>query len=253
MTYPRKAYFGIHGWGGAGKTWLAHTLPGPRLELSTENGSWDTRDRTDREVRMQAWDPATQPMPTDLTEIDTVVVNIRNISQLDAMMLLLKGGNHPFESVILDSFTAMQSKMKKLVASPGQAYDPNATFDHQAWGRLKNNGLLFLEDLQALTWPDTKKPINVAVVMFSDEESVPAVPLLEGGIRKGLVGLFDLFGYLFTAYNPDTKEEIRVLQISRNPEAQAKCRLHSVKVHYGTHIEHPDLDTILSILNGGTQ
>lgn len=247
--FLRKIFVGIHGWGGAGKTWLAHTLPGPRLEATTENGSWDTAHRTDRVIRCRRWDPLTEPVPADLTPEDTVIVNIRDLESFGALIMLLKSGNHPFESFILDSFTSMQGKVKKVVAAPGHDYDPNAVFDHQAWGRLKNNGLLLLEELMNLTWPDSPKPINVGVVMFSDEESVPAVPLLEGGVRKGLVGLFDLFGYLFTAIHPETKEEIRVLQIARSPDAQAKCRLHSVKVKYGTHIEQPDLIEILATLN----
>ena len=249
MEITRKAYFGIHGWGGAGKTWLAHTLPGPRLALETEMGAFDTADREDREVRITLWDPLTEPVPTGLEAKDTVVVGIRDLTKIGAVMALLEGGQHPFESLILDSFTEMQDMLKRNVASPGEQYNPNATFDMQAWGRLKNHGSMMLRDLRDLTWPDAIKPINVAVVMYSDDESVPAVPLLEGGIRKAMNGWFDLVGYLFTSVHPETKSEIRVLQIARDNTAIAKCRLHSVKVAYGTHIEHPDLAEILKTLN----
>ena len=249
----RKAYFAIHGWGGAGKTWLAHTLPGPRLVLDTEGGSFDTADREDREVHIRLWDPKTEPLPGGLTAADTVVVNIRDLTKIRPMMLLLESGQHPFESIILDSFSEMQAMMKTQVANPGNEYDPNAVFDHQAWGRLKNHGGMLLRDLRDLTWPDSPKPVNVAVVLFSDNETVPAVPLHEGGIRKAMIGWFDLVGYLFTSRQPDTQEEIRVLQISRDGTAEAKCRLHQVKKTYGAYIEHPDLAEILNTLNGGTQ
>ena len=245
----RKMYVAIHGWGGAGKTWLAHTLPGPRLCLETEMGAFDTADRGDREVRITLWDPLTEPVPTGLTEADTVIVSIRDLTKVRAMISLLESGKHPFESVILDSFSEMQAMMKTMVASPGNEYDPNAVFDHQSWGRLKNHGGMLLRDLRDLTWPDAAKPVNVAVVMFSDEESIPAVPLLEGGIRKAMVGWFDIVGYLYTARLPDTKEEVRIWQIARDATASAKCRLHKVKLAYGTHIEYPDLTEILNVLN----
>lgn len=247
----RKAYFGIHGWGGAGKTWLAHTLPGPRLALETEMGAFDTADREDREVNIILWDPLSEPIPEGLSTADTVIVGIRDLRKIRPLITMLESGQHPFESVILDSFTEMQAMLKTQVANPGGEYDPNGIFDHQAWGRLKNHGGQILRDLRDLTWPDSKKPVNVAVVMYSDDEAVPAVPLLEGGIRKALNGWFDLVGYLFTAVHPETKQEIRVLQIARDHTAIAKCRLHSVKVKYGTHIESPDLGEILDTLNGG--
>lgn len=256
MTEPyRHAFFGIHGWWGAGKTWLAHTLPGPRLALDTEHGTIDIRDRTDRPVgRVISWDPLTAPVPTDLGPDDTCYVNIRNLAKLNAVLLLLESGNHPFNSAVLDSGTEMQAMVKTQVANPGKEYDPNAVFDQQAWGRLKNHGGLTFRRLRDLTVEgETPKPISVAIVLGSDNEAIPAAPLLEGGLRKQVAGWFDLFGYLFTHTHPETKEELRVLQIVTTPTAVAKCRLHSVKVKYGPFIENPDLSEILNTLNGGTK
>ena len=250
MTDTRHIYMAIHGWAGAGKTWLSQTAPGPRLVIDAEGGSFDTADRTDRTVRIQVWDPNEGPPPQDLTPDDTVVVGIRDLRLLNSLMNMLDSGDHPFESVILDSFSEMQAMLKTQVAKPGEAYDPNAVFDQQAWGRLKNHGGLILRDLRDLTKPYANKPINAVVVMYSDDESVPAVPLLEGGVRKSLQGWFDIIGYLFTATHPDTKEEVRVLQIARDSVAIAKCRMHLVKVKYGTHIENPDLEEILNTVNG---
>lgn len=246
----RAVYVAIHGWSGAGKTWLAHTAPGPRLVLDTENGSLDTVDLPGHKRVISHWDPTTEPAPTGLKPEDTLVVNIRDLRRLKAAMVILEAGKHEFESVILDSFTEMQAMMKTHVADPGKDYNPDAVFDQQAWGRLKNHGSLLLRDLRDLTWPDAQKRVNVVVVMGSDTEALPARPLLEGGVRKQLPYWFDLVGYLFTAIEPETKEEVRVLQIAKTPDAEAKCRLHSVKVAYGAFIERPDLTNILLTLNG---
>lgn len=244
MTSPdRRIIVGIHGWWGAGKTWLAHTLPGPRLVLDTEGGSKDVAF-----ANVRSWDPMTEPVPTDLGPEDSIFINIRDFGKAQAAMSLLQSGNHPFESVILDSFTEMQALLKEKVANPGHEYDPGATFDFQAWGRLKNFGGLLIRDLRDLTWDDSPKPVNVAVVMGSDTENIPARPLLEGGLRKQLLGFFDLFGYLFTAQGQDGTE-VRVLQIASSSTAEAKCRLHMVKSTYGTHIENPNLSAILAATN----
>lgn len=247
----RKAFFGIHGWAGSGKSWLAQTIPGPRIVLDTEGGAMDSADRTDRVNRVQVWDPKNEALPTGLTDEDTVVVAIDNLDNVHVVMRLLETGNHPFESVILDSFSEMQAMLKTLVADPDGHYDPNVQFDYHAWGRLKNHGSFLMRQLRDLTRPSSPKPIFAVVVMYSDDESVPVVPLLEGGVRKALAGWFNLIGYLYTDYVPETKQEVRILQIARGANAIAKCNLHLVKVRYGTHIENPDLTEIANTLNGG--
>ena len=249
----RKAYIGIHGWSGAGKSWLASSAPGPRLVLEAEMGVFDTVHHPDHTINIKLWNPLTEPVPEDLTPDDSVVVSIRDLSKIRPIMQLLESGNHQFETVIVDSFTEIQAMLKTIVASPGEEYDPNATFDMQAWGRLKNHGGILLRDLRDLTWPDAVKPINAVVVMFSDDETIPSVPLLEGGIRKAMFGWFDIVGYLFTAAIPDTLpiQKIRVMQIERDATAMAKCRPHLVKVKHGSHVESPDLTEIINTLNGG--
>lgn len=248
----RAIYVALHGWSGAGKTWLAHTLPGPRLVLDAENGSWDVEAREDKDIEVLWWDPLTQPVPVDPGDDVSVVANIRDLNVLMVLMKLLRSGEHPFTSVILDSFTEMQAMLKTKVADPGKDYDPNAIFDQQAWGRLKNHGGLILRDLRDLTWPDSKKRVHVAVVMGSDTENLPARPLLEGGVRKNLHSWFDMVGYLFTSYNGEIGEELRVLQIAKTQDAEAKCRLHNVKKTYGVFIERPDLAEVVRIVNDPT-
>lgn len=241
----RRIMMAVHGWWGSGKTWLAHTSPGPRLVLDMEGGSEDVP------VPIVEWDATTSGIPTGLTDDTSVVVDIQDYAVLTELLRTLKTGNHPFESVVLDSLTEQQKLLKTRVARPGSEYDPNAVFDQQAWGRLLNNGELVMRQLRDLTRKGAAKRINCVVVMGSDTESIPIKPLLQGALRKSLAGFFDLEGFLYTAINNDTKEEARVLQISPTPEAEAKCRLHLLKLAHGTHIINPDIREILAVINAG--
>jgi hypothetical protein len=225
--YRRISVF-IHGWWGSGKSWLATTCPGPRLILDTEGGSRDTP------TNHVPWD-GRSPLP-ELGKDDSVIVDIESY------------GDHPFESVVVDSMHELQEMLKHVVATPGESYDPNAVFERQAWGRLKNNMGLLMRQLRDLTRPKASKQINVVIVSGTDDEMVPAKPILEGGARKIVLSFYDVVGYLRTAQSQGG-EEVRVLQITPSPTATAKCRLHNLKAKYGTEIVNPSIKKMLAVVN----
>jgi AAA domain len=242
-NYRRISVF-VHGWWGSGKSWLAASAPGPRLILDTEGGSFDTPGEH------VVWAPRT-PFPEGLTKDHSVVVDASSWEVVHHVMDILLEGNHPFESVIIDSLHELQEMVKQSVAVPGETYDPNAVFERQAWGRLKNNMGLLMRQLRDLTRTTARKRVNVVIVSGSDDEMIPAKPLLEGGARKIALGFFDVVGYLRTA-NSQSGDEVRVLQISPSPSAVAKCRLHNLKLKYGNEIVNPDIRKILAVVNATT-
>lgn len=239
-TDYRRISMSIHGWWGAGKSWLADTAPGPRLILDAEGGVYDTPSPKVR------WDPY-DPIPS-VSEETSVVVDVQEWDPVRQSMAVLLSGKHPFESVIVDSMTEAQKQLKQAIARPGEAFDPNAVFDQQAWGRLLNNMELTIRQLRDLTRPTARRRVNVIVVLGSDTEAVPAKPLLQGGLRKSLAGFFDIQGFLFVGRD-DNQNEVRVLQISPDSLAEAKCRLHKLKVAVGAHMMNPTIPDILSIIN----
>ena len=230
----------IHGWWGAGKSWLASTAPGPRLVLDTEGGFYDTPG--DHIV----WDPTT-PIPSKLDKDTSVIVDVQDWADVERVRDTL-AGEHPFQSVIVDSLHELQNLLKRAVATPGRQYNPNATFEMQAWGRLLNNMGEFLRDLRNLTRPGAHQRVNVVLVSGTNDEIVPAKPLLEGGIRKVLVGFYDVVGYL-TEAKDQNQNDVRVLQIAPTPLAVAKCRLHNLQVKHGSQIVNPDIRKMLAVVN----
>ena len=243
-NYRRISVF-VHGWWGAGKSWLAATAPGPRLVIDTEGGVYDTPGNHIN------WDPRT-PFPPDLDKDSSVIVDVQEWSTFAEVMSILRSGQHPFESLVIDSLHELQDQLKHSVADPGEQYDPNATFQHQAWGRLKNNLGLSMRELRNFTRPTAAKTINVVIVCGSDDEGIKAVPLLEGGIRKSTAGFYDVVGYLRTA--TDQKgDEVRVMQIQPTDTAVAKCRLHNLSVKHGAQIINPDIRKMLAVVNPRTK
>lgn len=231
----------VHGWWGSGKSWFAATSPGPRLVLDTEGGFYDTPGEH------IIWDPST-PIPTGLDKDSSVIVDVTEWAQVEVVRDYLRTGNHPFNSVIVDSIHELQNQLKRSVQNPGDAYNPNSVFDMQAWGRLLNNMGEFLRELRNLTRPGATRRINVVLVSGTDDEKVPAKPMLEGGIRKAIAGFYDVVGYMTVGQNAQ-KEEIRVLHTVANSLHVAKCRLHNLTVKYGGAIPNPDFRKMLAVVN----
>lgn len=239
MSYRRITVL-CHGWWGSGKSWFAATAPGPRLVLDTEGGFYDTPGTH------VVWNPL-DPLP-DVDKDTSVIVDVQDWGTVEMLRDVLRSGNHPFESVIIDSLHELQDQLKRAVAKPGETYNPNATFEMQAWGRLLNNMALFLRELRDLSRPSSARPVNIVLVAGTDDEKIPAKPLLEGGVRKLIAGWYDVVGYMTEAKN-QANEEVRVLQIAPGPTAVAKCRLHNLKERYGTEIVNPDFRKMLAVVN----
>lgn len=248
-------FIAIHGGFGAGKSWLAHTAPGPRLAFDTEGGTWDVEhDGLERRL----WVPGEEPFPTGLAPNTSVTVDITTASQLQEAIAWIAQAPEAdeIETLIVDSFTEAQKQSKRQVAAKAggkyseEAYDPNATFEQQAWGRLLNNGELVMAKLRDLTRPSARRPRNVALVLPSDIEMTPVRPLLQGALRKQFAGYVDLLGYLQAGTN-EAGEDMWGLYITPTPTHEAKCRTHRVKQHYGPFIVNPNITEILSVINQG--
>jgi len=165
-------------------------------------------------------------------------------SEIDNVMRVLVSGNHPFESVVVDSLTEIQKQLKDRLSQ-----GPDALFDQQAWGKLLNNMEYLIRTLRDLTRPSAKRQIHVVVVTGTDDEMIPRKPMFQGGLRKSYAGYFDMVGFMSTTKNADG-EIIRQMQIQPDDIAVAKCRLHSVSVaHPMGVISQPNMGDIVRVVN----
>lgn len=236
-TDYRRISVAVHGDWGSGKTWFADTAPGPRLILDYEGGSMDTQSPK------VFWDPMdAPPAESDLTKDTSVVVNVTDWTQVDMAIKVLKSGKHPFNSVVLDSLTEMQSLCKRNISE-----GVGTIFDQQKWGKLLDMMAEHIRSLRDLTWPNSPRQVNVVIVMGSDTEAHPAIPLLQGALRKSIPGWVDVLGFMRDALGSDGMD-IRVMDIVTG-DAQAKCRLHAVRDVNGKVIVSPDMKTMIQQVN----
>src|SRR5579863_1826677 len=134
----------IHGEAGVGKTTLAMTSPAPRLLVDCEGGS-----RFVRQKKVQ-WDPMTgAPPPTPDGTWETCVVIVRDYRVVDQVYGWLNSGQHPFNSIVVDSLTEIQKRCLDNIAGTDQPQT-------QHWGALLRQIEGFVRDLRDLAFHPIK-------------------------------------------------------------------------------------------------
>tara|TARA_Y100001963_G_scaffold38745_2_gene54147 strand:- start:5941 stop:6672 length:732 start_codon:yes stop_codon:yes gene_type:complete len=235
-----KVYLHIHGVFGSGKTTFGLTGPKPTLIADVEGAAMKAKAGGNK-ILWKDWDKT--------TDVDTVVYPIKTEQDLQDVINYLIIGDHPFNTFVLDSLTLYQTKLKRELQQPNQAFNPDAEFTFHAWNRVLNHMLMQCEDLLSLVTPDAHKPINVCLISATDREAHYMRPLLEGQIRKRLPGLVDIHGYM--KMQRDKEGELRtLLHFEPTDLIDAKCRLWQVaEKHPKGYIVDPTIRNIIQDLN----
>lgn len=225
----------LHGHSGVGKTPVANTSPGPRLLIDAEGGyQW----LPNHKVR---WDPRkVNPLDIpDLTEDTTVYVRLdKDFGLLDLVYQYLVTGPHPFKSLVIDSLTELQERMKKSVTAN--------VFEQKDWGvLLERMGTLILQ-LKDLADDEAPYPLECVVFtagsVFSDKVQKKTA-FVQGQLLIKLP-----YKVSVNAYLDRTPEDVPYMLIAPLGEIDAKDRTTLLKAAYGTHIG-PDASGNLDIRN----
>lgn len=242
MSQPKRLRVLIYGPAKTGKSRLAETCPGPRLILDAEGG-------TDYLVNPQTvWADVNQPPPTEradgtpLGAEDTVVLFVDAWPTLKVAEQWLQSGKHPFNSVIVDSLTELQKRLKENVSN-------NGAMDQQAWGRLLDQLDLFIRRLRDLTRHRTNPLWTVVVTALVDERMGRMVPLVQGGLAKQLGGIFDVLGYLRPTGLDESGNTGRELVIAPRPDIESGDRTDILTTTFGQVVANPNLTRFLEVLN----
>lgn len=189
---------------------------------------------------VKTWHDLSQPPP----KAEIVAVDVTNWRTYRAAMDLVIRGQHPFESLAIDTLSEIQRQLKEKISD-----DPESTFEQRHWGQLLGHMQGDIRKFRDLSRPSAKKPIHIVTLAHTDDERLPAKPLLQGGIRKDLPGYFRGVWYLDLKQDAEGNP-VRVLQITKTPAVQAKTnyRILNERTTHGQ-IVQPDLERIVRIIN----
>lgn len=236
----------IHGDSGHGKSWLLNTAPGPRLLLDAEGRAEYLADPRDPSgLTPQAlvqWDPRTQ-IPAESADPHTVtVVDVQKFEDAQVAYTWLASGQHPWNSVLVDSITELQQRAMDYITGTRQA-------EQQDWGTLLRELEAWVRKLRDLRNHPTKPLWAVVLSAGTQAKNNKQRALLQGQLSLKIPYHLDVVGFLERGLDPATGQEVRTLHVKPYGPYEAKDNTHVLSAHYGASIPNPNLSEMLRILN----
>lgn len=199
----------VHGDSKVGKSTFTSTAPSPILVLDAE-GSWkfirSKGFRSGIPLRRIDWNPIYPPPRHDGTW-DICYVSVTAWETIQQVWNWVYKGEHDFKSLILDSITELQRRLKKNISSDGtfKGYD--------SWEALlsrMSDMILSIRDLTLMS----SQPVECVVFV---SETRPGAggrfePSMQGQISSKLPYWVDICGYMYqvTELGPDGKTLQRI-------------------------------------------
>lgn len=229
----------VHGHSKVGKTTFAATAPYPRLLLDVESAS-----RFLPIVRT-VWDPNTGPPPLADGTWDTVVVYVRDYDTVLKVYQWLQVGQHQFRSLILDSISELQVRLKERIAGRGQ-------LQTQQWGEVLTALAGLMRDFRDLTMHATNPLEAVVLTAMTQNKDGIYKPYLQGQLATVIPYFFDVTGYLYVdqAVTEDPTAppvEIRRLLTRKHPMFEAGER---VQGRIPQVVDNPSIEGMLDMIFG---
>lgn len=173
----------IHGESKHGKSTLACTAPPPLVVFDAEGSTKFLP------MNVRSWNPLVEGPPAYDGTWDAANVVVHDYDTLARGFEWLQSGQHHFRSVVLDSITEIQRKLKDKIAGIGEM-----NFDR--WDELLRRMDAVLRGFRDLT----QHPINpLLMAVFTAETRMTDGqyrPNLQGQIKDAVPYWFDIAGYL---------------------------------------------------------
>ena len=205
----------IHGLSKSGKSTLAVTAPAPRLYLDVESASRFL------DVKRVIWNPHTEAPPTYDGSWDTCVVPTRSWEDVLAVYQWLNSGAHPFDSVIIDSISELQSRFIEKVGGRSQ-------LTMQQWGDAFRQVVGLCRDIRDLTMHPTHPLKCIALTAMTKNVDGMWKPYVSGQLQTVLPYLWDINSYLYVEQVRDLDggvTEVRRLLTRRSGDFEAGERV----------------------------
>lgn len=231
----------VHGHSKVGKTTFAATAPYPRLLLDVESAS-----RFLPVVR-KVWDPKEGPPPMADGTWDTCVVYVRDYSTVNQVYAWLQVGQHQFKSLILDSISELQVRLKEQIAGRGQ-------LQTQQWGEVLTNLAGLMRDFRDLTMHPTNPLEAIVLTAMTTQRDGMWRPYLQGQLATVIPYFWDITAYLYVDQIPSNDptgqtppEDIRRLLTRKHPAFEAGER---VQGRIPGVLDNPNITEMLDMVFG---
>lgn len=233
----------IHAFSKMGKSTLGASAPYPLLIIDAEGGTkflanspWLT-GRLGRPLNLVKWNPLEAP-PTLAEGVDGAVVTITSWEDVVRTNAWLQSHQHPFKSIVVDSITEVQRRLKKNLKGTEQ-------MQIQDWGSLLTHMDTVIRELRDLG-DNTYSPVEVVVfIAETRQQSGKWVPYMQGQIAVSLPYAVDICGYLYVDNELDgdgqATRQVRRLLVTPHPQYEAGERVQGA---VGPVISEPDVAVI---------
>lgn len=238
----------VHGESKVGKTWLGNTTPAPRLILDAEGGInwvpgskiwWEPSLQGNAEHTVYGAPPAVGIAGHDGTPWETCVVKVRDYQTVVTVYQWLASGQHPFESVVVDSISEIQKRLKDNIGALDQ-------WTQQMWGQLLAGMEKLVRDFRDLRDHPTKPVQAVVLIAMTKQIDGKFRPFVQGALATSLPFFIDVIGYLFVQTLEDGTQ-IRRLLVSPNPDYEAGERVGG---RLGLVVDNPNVVTMIEQIYG---
>lgn len=221
----------VYGDSKVGKTWFASTGPKPLLVIDAEAGGM--RFVPGAKIEWEDFNDA----PPEPGEWDICIATVTNSKDIEAIRGWLATGRTCFKSVVVDSLTEMQSRIKREIS-------PSGELRINDWGKL----LVRMEDL-IVDIRDIAARYEIlqcfVLVAGADKRNDKAWPFLQGKIAQVAPYKVDAVGYLQVVVDEEDNER-RVLQLGHTSQAMAGNRLGGA---FGRYLYDPKLTDMIETLS----
>lgn len=181
MVLPTMSLL-VHARSKIGKSTLACTAPPPMVVFDAEGSTKFLP------MRVVGWDPKMGGPPAWDGVWEACMVIVSDFDTLVRGLSWLESGQHHFRSVIVDSVSEIQRKLKDKITGGGR-------FQRDDWGellRLMDINLRGMRDLTLNPINPMQMAVFVSETRLYDEMYMPS---MEGGVRDAMPYWFDVVGY----------------------------------------------------------